>query len=83
MYYGWRKVALWPSLSEQELKALRGNPKKFERLTQEGSQNFDYFLVTDLKEFELEAQLRQWLSENYPLVIEQPDFLLFDLRHGS
>ena len=80
MYYGWRKVALWPSLSEQELKALRGNPRKFERLTQEYTQNFDYFLVTDLKEFELDSQLRQWLSENYPLIIDEPDFLLFDLK---
>ncbi len=83
MYYGWRKVALWPSLSEQELKALRGNPKRFERLTQEYAQNFDYFLVTDLKEFELDTQLRQWLNENFPLLIEEPDFLLFDLQPGG
>ncbi len=82
MYYGWRKVALWPSLSEQELKALRGNPRKFERLTQEYARDFDYFLVTDMKEFELDSQLRQWLYENFTLVIEEPDYLLFDLKPG-
>ena len=83
MFYGWRKVQLWPSLSEQELKALRGNPKKFEHLLEEYLQGNDYFLVTDMKQFQVQTDLRERLFGTYPLIIDEVDFLLFDLKPSS
>lgn len=80
MYYGWRKVTIWPSLSEQELKALRGNPKQFEYLFKENIAKSDYFLVTNMPQFLVQSELRERLVDHYPLIIQEDDFLLFDLR---
>jgi 4-amino-4-deoxy-L-arabinose transferase-like glycosyltransferase len=81
MYYGWRKVNLWPTIDEQQLKALRGNPKRFERLFEENTAGMDYFLVTDLEQFDEQSELKQRLFHDYSLVVEESDFLLFDLNH--
>jgi hypothetical protein len=36
--------------------------------------------VTDLREFEEQGDLRNFLTENFSIVVQNDDYLIFDLR---
>lgn len=40
----------------------------------------DYFIITDFKEFEKQVDLKEFLYTNFPLMAENDDYLIFDLR---
>jgi hypothetical protein len=40
----------------------------------------DYFIVTDFPEFEKQAELREYLKNNFPVLVRNDDYLIFDLR---
>ncbi|GAB4534964.1 MAG: hypothetical protein Fur0020_01970 [Thermodesulfovibrionia bacterium] len=40
----------------------------------------DYFIITDLKEFERQQDLMDFLNSNFPLIVAKEDFLIYDLR---
>ena len=40
----------------------------------------EYFIVTDLREFEEQGDLRNFLTENFPMLVQNDDYLIFDLR---
>lgn len=80
-YYGWIAVDLWPSTAEQNLSTLRSDQSsdvttQFTQLTQ----GYGYFLITLPKELEAQKQLSDILFTNYPLLINQKGFILFDLN---
>lgn len=76
MYWGWRKVELWPF--QTALSELRGNKSPVESFAERVADN-DYFLITALGEFERQAELKQILSR-YPMIARGDGFLLYDLR---
>jgi len=80
MYYGWRKVTLWPNRGEQNLIKLRGSGKTFEELFAERSEGKSYFLVTSFNQFNDQPMIKQTLYENYPIVAETKGYVIFDLR---
>ncbi len=81
MYYGWRKVSLWQTSSEQNLAELRNREKDFSASFSNHIEGKDYFLVTAMGQFKTQTTLQKTLYDNYPLIAEGDGYLLFDLAH--
>ncbi len=77
MYYGWRRVDLWPLASG--LAELRGNKLNAEKIFAESAADKDYFLVTLFSQFDKQPDLKKILDQ-YPIVAEGDGFVLYDLR---
>ncbi len=43
----------------------------------------DYFIVTDFSEFKKQSDLREHLNRNFPLIIKNESYLIYDLRKMS
>ena len=80
MYYGWRKVTLWPNRGEQNLSKLRGSDKEFEAYFAKHTAEYAYFLITAFKQFEDQPDLKQYLYDHYAVTAETQGYLIFDLR---
>ena len=83
MYYGWRKVVLWPPQGEFKLAELRGSPKEFDEYFSKRIQDKSYFLVTSFNQFDDQPVLQETLSERFPIYAEGPGYLIFDLAQPS
>ena len=71
-YYGWQNSSPWPSsISAQQFQ------EAFKRL----ASNKTYFLVTDFDEYNRQPALQKQLTENYPILAQGRDFIVFDLYH--
>jgi 4-amino-4-deoxy-L-arabinose transferase-like glycosyltransferase len=81
IYYGWRKVVLWPIVGERELANLRGRGKEFEDLFYNRTEGKNYFLITAFNQYERQPDLEQMLEENYPLLAEGQGYQIYDLDH--
>ncbi|MEN6300599.1 MAG: hypothetical protein ABFD51_11940, partial [Anaerolineaceae bacterium] len=81
MYYGWRRVDLYPPTSEQELAELRGREKEFMKSFTKRIDDKDYFLVTAMGQLNNQPDLKQLLYDRYPLIAKGDGYLLFDLTH--
>lgn len=79
MYYGWRKVTLWPNSGEQYLNRLRGNEKGFQEYFDKHTKGKRYFLVTAFRQFDNQPTLQNTLYDNYPILAERPGYIIFDL----
>ncbi len=79
MYYGWRKVILWPNRGEQNLNQLRGSEKEFQSYFEKRTQGISYFLITAFRQFDDQPDLKEWLQSRYPILAESPGFIIFDL----
>lgn len=77
MYWGWKKVDLWPIATE--LSATRGGTQDpaadFANLTK----GMDYFLVTAFGQVDKQPGLSEVLSQ-LPIAAEGPGYVLYDLR---
>ncbi len=81
MYYGWRKVVLWPIVGERELANLRGRGKAFEDLFYNRIEGKNYFLITAFNQYERQPDLEQMLESNYPLLADGQGYQIYDLDH--
>jgi hypothetical protein len=81
MYYGWRKVILWPTVGDQTLSDLRGNGKNFAGFFSKRSEGKNYFLVTAFNQFDRQPELKQYLNDTYPVLAEGDGYLIYDLVH--
>lgn len=79
MYFGQRRVKLWPSVEEQGLAALRGKESNFADAFARFTEGRDYFVVTAMGQWNRQPELRTYLTENYPLIAEGDGYLIFDL----
>jgi beta-galactosidase/beta-glucuronidase len=79
MYYGWRKVKLWPNRGERNLSSLRGSNKEFEGYFTKRTDGKDYFLITAFGQFRDQEDLQQMLYDNYPIHAEGDGYLIFNL----
>lgn len=79
MYYGWRKVVLWPNRGEQNLNELRGSQKEFQSYFEKRTQGISYFLVTAFRQFDDQPDLKEWLQKHYSILAESPGYLIYDL----
>jgi hypothetical protein len=81
MYYGWRKVTLWPTRGERTLSSLRGSVKEFEDYFGKRTEGKDYFLITAFNQLDDQPDLKQELRDHYPVVAEGTGYLIYDLAH--
>lgn len=81
MYYGWRKVKLWPPRGEINLAKLRGSEKDFNSYFEKRIENMKYFVVTAFKQFDDQPVLEETLYERYPVLIDSQGILIFDLSN--
>lgn len=80
MYYGWRKVTLWPNRGEFKVMSLRGSDKEFQEFFAKRIEGKDYFLITAFNQYNSQPNLQQVLTENYPILQQGSGYLIFDLR---
>jgi 4-amino-4-deoxy-L-arabinose transferase-like glycosyltransferase len=80
MYYGWRKVVLWPNRGEQALSALRGKSKEFEDYFAKHTANKNYFLITAFGQLNDQPDLKQTLYDKYPIFTQGNSYVIFDLH---
>lgn len=81
MYYGWRKVTLWPNRGELNVAKLRGNEKEFEQYFSKRAEDKSYFLITAFNQFRDQPDLQQYLENNYPVVAEGVGYLIYNLEN--
>ena len=43
----------------------------------------DYFIITDLSEFDMQPDLKDHLNSNYPVLVKNENYLIYDLRKMS
>jgi hypothetical protein len=79
MYYGWRKVRLWPIRGERNLTELRGKDQEFEKDFINRIEGKSYFLITSFGQFNGQPDLKEYLYEHYPIHAEGDGYLIFDL----
>lgn len=82
MYYGWRKVTLWPNRGEIKLNDLRGSSKEFEQFFTKRTRDKSFFLITAFRQFEDQPELQKTLSEKYALAAQGQGYLIFDLTRA-
>jgi hypothetical protein len=81
MYYGWRKVTLWPIRGEQALAAMRGKEREFESYFNKRIENRSYFLITAFGQYSDQPDLQAWLEGHYPVFAQGGGYLIYDLTH--
>jgi len=80
MYYGWRKVTLWPNRGEINLSNLRNSSKEFLEYFAKRIEGKSYFLITAFRQFDDQPVLQQILNDHYSVLAKGPGYILFDLR---
>jgi hypothetical protein len=81
IYYGWRKVTLWPIQGEQTLAQLRGKGKDFASEVANRIEGKSYFLITAFGQFNNQPELKQYLAGHYPVFAQGDGYLIYDLDH--
>ncbi|MBT3314150.1 MAG: phospholipid carrier-dependent glycosyltransferase [Anaerolineae bacterium] len=79
-YWGWLNVTPWPSAGDLWYQEKRGDPQNFAQSFNKHAKDRSFFLVTDFEEWEVQEELRNYLTQNYPLFAEGNNYLIFDLR---
>ena len=77
MFYGWRKVALWPYSTE--LAEVRSGKVDFSDRFNELTLGRDYFLVTAFGQLDKQPSLKK-LLDAYPIAFKGEGYVLYDLN---
>jgi hypothetical protein len=86
MYYGKLSGRYWPYWYDIRDEKLWGveNMTPEQRLSLLGNGiDPEYFIVTDLAELENQSDLKQYLDENYPVLLKEPGFIIYQLPAGQ
>jgi hypothetical protein len=78
--------AAWPIASDLEWEQLAGlNRLNAEERFQSWFARYapEYFIVLDLPELDQQPDLKQFLTQQFTLVAQEPEYWLFKLRPGS
>ncbi len=93
MYHGWLSGWLWPNqwiraVEEVGLQGIAARQSEQHRFTLDVGRRFEeyaerkpeFFVITDLDEFENAPELGQFLAARFPLVARGDRYLIYDLR---
>jgi hypothetical protein len=82
MYYGKLSGRYWPywfDIRDEKLWGVKDlSPEARLEILGDGIDP-EYFIVTDLVELENQTELKQFLDDNYPIVIDDPRFIVYQL----
>ncbi len=79
-YWGWLTPTNWMTSGDLAYRQLAGQTYEFKDLFAEQAEGKRYFLVTLFGELDSQPELKNYLYNNYELVEETGDYLLFDLQ---
>jgi len=78
MYFGWRKVNLWP-LSTDLSEARGGNQAASATDFADLTEGKEYFLVTAFGQLDKQPDLKKILAQ-YPIAAQGDGYVLYNLR---
>ena len=80
-YYGWLPNEPWLTAGDLNLRALAGEDEAAVLQRAFASiGEYDYFVITQPGLFSENVELKNYLYENYSIVVEGDDYLIFDLK---
>jgi len=80
-YYGWIKPKDWKAFRKNDqTPILDGGMDPFEEYFREFTAEFDYFIITRIKEFQRQEQLFDFLYESFDIFEEGGGYIIFDLN---
>jgi hypothetical protein len=80
-YWGWVSGAYWPSTMDTDLRTLAGQTApEFSTEFSSNTQGKDEFVITSLGELDKQPELRDYLADQYPLVVKGDGYLIYDLK---
>jgi 4-amino-4-deoxy-L-arabinose transferase-like glycosyltransferase len=77
-FYGFLSSRHWPSRGEIET-----TQETFDELWNWKTRGTHFFVILDLAEFDKQTQLKERLTESYPIYEQGEGYILFDLRGGN
>jgi len=80
-YWGWITSTNWMTSGDFNYRALDGQEFDMVTLFEEETDGKDFFVVTLLSELESQPHLKKLLYENYPVLEETEEYLVFDIRN--
>jgi hypothetical protein len=81
-YFSWINPAeYWPYRGDTQLRELAGIPQpEFAARFADQTKGMDFFIITDLEEFNAQPELKKFLTQNYPVYDSGECYIIFDLR---
>ncbi len=79
-YWGWIQPTNWMTSGDFNFRELGGRSFDMEQLFEEQTAGRDYFVVTLFSDWERQPKLQSLLERNYPLLVQEDDYLIYDLR---
>jgi 4-amino-4-deoxy-L-arabinose transferase-like glycosyltransferase len=80
-YWGWQGSTAWFTSADIGLRYLAGQDVDILKNFQEDTAGKKYFLVTLFGEFDQQPQVKDLLYQNYPVLAQTDEYLIFDLAH--
>jgi hypothetical protein len=79
-YWGWTSTQNWMSSGDFEYRAQAGHEFDVDKMFAEEVTGKDVFLVTMFGELEKQPKVKYLLYEQYPILEEDEEYVIFDLR---
>jgi 4-amino-4-deoxy-L-arabinose transferase-like glycosyltransferase len=80
-YWGWVDGAYWPSTMDTDLRTLAGQTApEFSSEFSKNTAGMDEFVITSLGELNKQPQLRDYLADNYPVIVKEDGYLIYNLK---
>jgi 4-amino-4-deoxy-L-arabinose transferase-like glycosyltransferase len=79
-YWGWQNSKAWFTTGDFQVRYLAGQEIDIAEMFEKDTQNKDFFLVTLFGDFEAQEEIRAYLYENYPIISDSDEYIIFDLR---
>ena len=79
-YHGWLAGKNWPYAGQMWGIPLQSDLQAEERFARGyAASSPEYFIITNFEQFEQQSDLTKFLTENFPLVVQTENYLVFDL----
>ena len=82
-YWGWLTVEPWLQTADINVRELAGAEIDLQQELERRLGESDYFVVTQFGEYNNQPLLREYLEENYSLVIDRENVIVFDLHEKN
>ena len=83
LYYGWRRVDLWPNANQIEVREMREKGIPFDSLFAKQTKGKKYFLITDFEDFEEQPELKDFLNNQFKILEHNEHYIIFDLSQSN
>ncbi len=80
-YWGWQDVESWYYSGDLELRALDNRTIDTGQRFQDRLKGKQFFLVTQMKNFDSEPEIKAYLYQHYPIYDQGKGYIIFDLAH--